>query len=109
MTIQMNNGAGTTGNIKLPPPSGAVITFANGIGAVPAEDVDIAIGMGWQVQAGESWPGGRLVRMTRPTNAAWPANGTVTLPDGSSLTITASVAKVPQAFVNYLANMGWTQ
>lgn len=45
--------------------------------------------------------------MTIPTFGNWPSNGSITAPDGTSITITAGRAYIPAAWINYYANLGW--
>lgn len=107
VTIQMNSKTGFTASVQLPAPSGATVALTNGIGSVNAQDVPIALLAGWEVMAGQNWPGAMLKHMALPTGGLWPANGTITSPDGQTITITNSVALVPIAWVNYYIGMGW--
>lgn len=100
MTLGNANGSVTL-------PSGTTYSVTNGIASINGEDVDQAIQQGWQVMAGQPWPAVRLVRMAIPAVGAWPASGTVTLPDGSTVTTAAGVGKMPQAWVTWARGLGW--
>lgn len=106
-TIQMNTGTGRSGTHSLPAPSGALISVTNGIAAVNCEDVRIAMAAGWTIQAGQNWPAAELKRMAKPASDNWPANGSITSPDGQSITVTNGIALVPIAWVSYYTSLGW--
>ena len=107
MTVQMNSNSGISGSVKLPAPSGAVVSLTNGIGAVNAADVPVALQAGWSVQVGETWPGKAVKHLSVPVGGAWPTSGTLTLPDGSTVTITAGTALIPIAWANWAIGLGW--
>jgi hypothetical protein len=108
MTIQMQWGS-ANGNLKLPAPSsGTVVAFTNGVGSIPVQDVPTMLLNGAVVMAGQNWPGASVKHMTPPVGGLWPSTGTITSPDGQSITITGGVALVPIAWVNYYVGMGWT-
>lgn len=107
-TIQMNSGLGSTCIVTLPLPSGASVSLVGGIGAVPAEDVEIALRLNWTMLAGQPWPQSKLLRMSIPVSGNWPSNGTITLPDGSTVTTVAGVGKIPVAWVTWCTGFGWT-
>lgn len=106
MTIQMQ-APFSNGPTTLPQPSGATYIAVNGVIAAQGEDVDLLIKAGFQVMAGELWPQNRIVRMKVPTIGAWPSTGTVTFPDGATAAVVAGIAKIPQAWINWVANYGW--
>lgn len=91
-TIQMSRGP-QSGSIKMLP-SGATVTFTNGVGSVNVEDVTLAILNGFQVGAGQPWPGASVKHMSAPTPGSWPTSGTITFPDGSTAAITGPLAAV---------------
>jgi len=107
MSIQMNAGNGITGTVTLPAPSGATVTLASGIGSVNPQDVPTALAAGWQIMAGQNWPGAQVKHMSPPSTGAWPTTGTVTSPDGQSIAITGGAAVVPIQWVNYYVAFGW--
>ena len=106
-TIQMSAPFNQTGNVTLPAPSFAVIALSGGIGAVNVQDVPVALLNNWVVLAGQNWPGAAVKHMAPPTTGSWPTNGTLTSPDGQTITVTNGIALVPMAWVNYYTGMGW--
>ena len=108
-TIQMQtNVISAPGGITLPPPSGVNYSVTNGIASVNPEDVDIAIkALNWRVLDGQSWPANRATRMITPKQGNWPVSGAVTFPDGTTATITAGMAVIPQAWITWAVGYGW--
>jgi hypothetical protein len=108
-TVQMNTGLPGNGTVGLPgAPSGASYAMTNGIVSVNPVDVPTAIRIGWQVQAGQNLAAVLVTPMKIPTVGAWSAAENVTFPDGSTATITAGVANIPAAWVNWASQLGWT-
>jgi hypothetical protein len=91
-TIQMSGGP-QSGSVKMLP-SGATVTFTNGIGSVNAEDVTLAILNGFQVGSGQPWPSASVKHLSAPTPGSWPTSGTIAFPDGSTAAITGPLAAV---------------
>lgn len=106
-TVQMNSNSGVTGTVNING-TNISVSLSNGIGAVNAENVRLAIAAGWTVMPGEDWPNKEIRHMTPPTNGAWPSNGTVTAPDGTSISISSGIALVPRAWISYYRNLGWS-
>jgi hypothetical protein len=57
--------------------------------------------------AGENWPGARVVHLSAPVGSAWPVNGTITFPDGTTATVTNGAAVIPIAWANQYVAHGW--
>jgi hypothetical protein len=106
MTIRMASGTTLTGNLQIPAPSNAIVAVVNGVGSVNPADVPTAIRNGWTVMQGENWPGARVVHLTAPPGA-WPVNGTITFPDGTTATVTNGAAVIPIAWANQYVAYGW--
>lgn len=93
-TIQMvGHGNVSSATVKMLP-SGATVTFTNGVGSVNVEDVTQAILNGYQVGAGQPWPSASVKHLSAPTPGNWPTSGTITFPDGSTSAITGPLAAV---------------
>lgn len=107
-TIQMDSGLGWTGTVTLGAPSLAQVALVNGIGSVNAQDVPTALKLGWRIGPREPWPAVQVFHMTIPSYGAWPANGTVTFPDGSTTTTTSGTALIPILWLNWARQNGWT-
>jgi hypothetical protein len=123
-TVQMNTGMPGNGNVVVPgSPSGSSYTMTAGIVAVNAIDVPAAQRAGWQVMAGEDLAGKLFIPMNVPAGARGEiysspklfTDGTVVdpmpalnFPDGTTVAITAGVANIPAAWVNWASQLGWT-
>ncbi len=107
MSIRMNSGSILTGNLQIPAPSNAIVAVVNGIGSVNAADVPTAIRNGWSVMQGEAWPAVRVVHLTAPAGGAWPVNGMITFPDGTTAAVTNGAAVIPVAWANTYIAYGW--
>ncbi len=108
-TIAMDSGTGTTGNVTIPAPSGAVVAVTNGVGQVNAADVPTALRAGWKMRPGEpNWPAFAVKHLSAPANGNWPVNGTLTFPDGTTATVTSGAAVIPIAWANAYIAYGWS-
>ncbi len=102
--IRFTHPSIANGTIKLP--DGSSLTFTAGVAsATPAQEMSAIISGCTRDDPGTPFAPIRLMKV--PTSGGWPVNGTVTSPDGQVITITASIAPVPQAWCNTYVALGW--
>lgn len=110
-SIQMSIGGLAATNpttLTLPAPSGAVVPVANGVVAtVQAADVPTALRAGWTIAPNQPWPAARVVHLSAPPGGAWPLNGTITFPDGTTAATVNGAAVIPIAWANLFNSYGW--
>jgi hypothetical protein len=102
--IRFTHPSIVNGTIKLV--DGTSLTFTAGVaGATPAQEM-AAINSGC-TRDDPGTPFAPIRAMKVPTGGGWPTSGSVTSPDGQTITITAGVAPVPQAWCNTYLALGW--
>lgn len=81
------------------------VPAGGGVVSVNTTDVQLALNFGWQMLDGQGWPytGGK--HMQAPAGA--PQSGTLTMPDGQTVTVTAGIGLIPYPFVQQYRGYGW--
>ena len=106
-TFQMDSHTGFTGNLTIPGPSGAIVAAVGGIATVNAQDAPVALRSGWTLAPNSGWPAGRVWHLSVPSNGNWPTSGTLTLPDNSTITVTAGAVLMPGQWLNWATGLGF--